>query len=269
MSSKYPLLNDPKWLYGRYITEGLSTIQICRLAGAKTPNSVRQALLKHSIPVRTIGEGLKSNKESDGLIVKAEDIEGCLLGDGYLRKWRKDSSNACPYFAKRNKFYDHVKFVAQILFGHKWEERVRESEETILGKKAVIFSLRSLSNEHLKPFYERWYPAWNDYRKVIPSDLRLTPRMVLHWFLDDGNSYQRRKDSKKKQVVITLCSESFSMDDQQMIVDKMRDDFGIKGGLKKVPFGTGYRIQFSQSQAPLFYDIVGPCPVPSMGYKWK
>lgn len=269
MSNKYPLLNNKEWLYNKYIIEGLGTKQICQIVGAKTPNSVRQALIKHSIPVRTIGDGLRSNKEGDGLVISTEDIEGCLLGDGYLRKWSKDSPNGYPYFAKRNKFYDHIKYVAQILFGDKWEKRTKESKETILGKRTTIFSLRSLSNKQLNPFYERWYPVWDNYRKVIPSDIHPTPRMMLHWFLDDGSSYQRRRESKTKQVVITLCSESFSEDNQQMMINKMKDEFGLKGVLKKVPFGTGYRITFSQSQTPLFYDIIGACPVPSMEYKWK
>ena len=34
--------------------------------------------------------------------------------------------------------------------------------------------------------------------------------------------------------------------------------------------GSGYEMCLSetQQQVKLFYDIIGPCPVPSMEYKW-
>jgi len=163
--SKYPLLNDKEWLFKKYIEENLSTEKICSLVGAKAPNSVRQHLIKHSIPVRSIGDGLRANRETDGLIIDEEVINGCLLGDGFLCKWNKKSNNSYPYFAKRNKYYDHVKYVSRILFGEKWEKRVKENDEKSLGKRHIIFTLRSLSNEKLQCYYEKWYPGWNNYKK--------------------------------------------------------------------------------------------------------
>jgi len=267
--SKYSLLDNKKWLYEKYVQENLGTIDICKLAGAKSPNSVRQSLIKYSIPLRSIGDGLRSNRQDDGFIINKEVIEGCLLGDGFLYKWNKKSDTSTPYFAKRNKYYDHVKYVSEILFGDKWEDRIKENNEKSLDKRHVVFTLRSLSNKRLQSYYKRWYPEWNDYKKVIPEDIEITPNLLLHWFLDDGNSYQRRKDSTVKQVIITLCSECFSEDNQQMIVDKVKDKFELKCKLKKVNYGTGYQIVINQSQVPLFYDIIGLCPVPSMQYKWK
>ena len=204
--SKYPLLNDKKWLYEKYIREGFGTIKICKLSGAKTPNSVRQALIKYNIPVRTIGDGLRINRKDDGLIINKEVIDGCLLGDGFLCKWNKNSDVSFPYFAKRNKYYDHIKYVSNLL---------------------------------------------------------------LHWFLDDGNSYQARKNSRTKQIIITLCSECFSKNNQEMIMDKVNNKFNLSMRLNKANSGVGYRIVVPQSKASLFYDIIGPCPVPSMEYKWK
>ncbi len=267
-SYKYPLLNDKEWLYEKYVKEELSTARIYKLAGAKTANSVRQALIRHSIPVRSVGDGLRCNN-SDGIIINKEVIDGCLLGDGFLIKWNKESNKSYPYFAKRNKYYDHIKYVSQILFKERWKERVKESDEKSLGKRLTVFILRSLSNKKLLSFYMRWYPEWNDYKKVIPKDVDISPASLLNWFLDDGNSYQRRKDSSTKQVVITMCSECFSKEDQQMIVDKIYEEHRL--GFKVVAYshGTGWRIRLPQAQTSLFYDVIGPCPVASMEYKWK
>ena len=265
--SKYCLLNDKNWLYQKYIKEKKSTVKICKLVGAKTANSVRQYLLKYNIPVRTIGDGLR--KKNDNLTINQSVIEGCLLGDGYLKKWNKDNVQSYPYFAKRNKYYDHIKFVAQMLFKEKWSERVKECNETSLGKKQTVFALRSLSNKILQPYYEKWYPKWNNYKKVIPEDIEITSELLLHWFLDDGNSYQRRKDSKTKQIMITLCTECFTKNNQEMIQIKIEDRLKLSFKFKKVNYGTGWRLYLPQSQAQLFYNVIGACPVSSMEYKWK
>ena len=267
-SFKYPKLNDDKWLYQKYIVEQCSTVDIAKLAGAKTANSARQALIRCNISIRSIGDGLRCNRE-DYFVVNREVIEGCLLGDGYLVKWNKNSEKSYPYFAKRNKYYDHIRYDAQMLFTKSWEQRVKENNEISLGKKQVVFSLRSLSNNMLAPFYKRWYPKWNDYKKVIPEDVEVTPTLLLHWFLDDGSSYQRRKKSKIRQVLITFCTECFSKDNQMMIIEKIKKRYSLNFALKKVNYGTRYQMVLPQSQASLFYDTIGNCPVPSMEYKWK
>lgn len=266
-SYKYPLLNDEQWLFKKYIEEELSTVEMSKLAGAKTANSVRQALIRHSIPVRTIGDGLRTNRKDDNFVANKEVIDGCLLGDGFLCKWNKKSDKSLPYFAKRNKYYDHIKYVAEILFKDKWKERVKENNESFLGKKYVVFSLRSLSNKSLKTFYERWYPEWNNYKKIIPQDIEITSNLLLHWFLDDGSSYLRKR--KTRQVIITFCSECFSKDDQEMIMDKINSKFDLSMRLNKTNSGIGYRIIVPQLKADNFYNIIGDCPVPSMEYKWK
>src|SRR4051812_15045126 len=51
-SFKYDLLNDKDWLYQKYVIEKISTEEIARLAGAKTANSARQALIRFGIELR-------------------------------------------------------------------------------------------------------------------------------------------------------------------------------------------------------------------------
>lgn len=267
--AKYVLLEDEKWLYEKYVIQKKGTNEICKMVGAKSPNSIRQALVKFNIPLRTIGDGLRLLSKTDGLILNQSIIDGCLLGDASLRKWNKSSSQSYPFFQKRNKYYDHISFVAKSLFGEKWKERVQENNEKYDGKKYIVFSLRSLSNKDLQPYYERWYPEQNGFKKVIPNDIKITSELLLHWFLDDGNSYQRRRNSNTKQIIITFCSECFSKEDQKKIIDKIKDTFNLNCFLRKVEYGTGYQIYVSQLQSSLFYDIVGPCPIPSMDYKWK
>ena len=107
-SHRYKLLNDVQWLHDRYVVEGLSTKKIAKLVGAKTPNSVRQALQRASIEIRSVSDGLTINREDDGFVLRKDVIEGGLLGDAGLRIWNKHSDASYPSYTRKNKYKDHA-----------------------------------------------------------------------------------------------------------------------------------------------------------------
>lgn len=267
LSRKYPQLNDEKWLRQKYEVECLGTRAIGVLAGVKTPNSVRQALIRFGIPVRTISDGITC-KQNDGFIPSWNVLHGCLLGDGCLQAWNKRSDYSYPSFHKKNKYYDHISYVAQILFGNKWKDAISEGGNACNGKWCTYFCLRSLAHKELMPLYRKWYSPENDYKKVVPVDLELNKEMVLHWFLDDGSTSYRRKESKTKQVRGVFCSESFSKNDQETLCEKM-NGLGIRCSIRPYGEGTGWRIHIKQKCVADFLDFIGPSPVSSLAYKWK
>ncbi len=280
ISFKYNLLNDKDWLYSKYITEKSSTKKITKLAGAKTPNSARQALIRNNIDVRNISQGLTCNREEDGFILNISVIEGSLLGDAYLRVYNKESDISNPFFCKKNIGKDHIQYVYDQIFNKdivkiKKETYCKPNDKRFKKDVYTSFSIRSLSHKELKPLHRKWYPEWNNYKKVIPEDVDISPVSLLNWFMDDGTSYQRRKNSKTKQIAITLCTDCFTKNNQQMIVDKINKEYGkickvfLCNHKYKGEYCQCYRIRIYQSKTSLFYDIIGPCPVPSMEYKWK
>jgi len=268
--SQYSELNDKKWLIQKYITKGLGIRKIAKLVGAKTSNSVRQALIKFNIPVRNISDGLTHNREEDGFVLDLPTVEGGLLGDASLGIYNKRSDISNAYFHKTNKFYDHVEYVAKILFPKKWKDRIRENKAKYTYKGITTiktyYNVRSLSYHILTPLRQKWYPASNNFIKLIPRDLELTPEHLLHWFMDDGCSYIRTR-RKNKPIIIQFCTDCFTKDDQEFLQGQLLEKFGIKSWLHKNK--KRYRIELLQSQADKFYDIIGPCPVPSFEYKWK
>ena len=264
-SYKYPLLNDKDWLHNQYVVQGKSTNEIARLAGAKSANSARQALMRNGIRVLSISEGVRKFG-SDHFVFDLQVIEGSLLGDACLQKWNKESRGSIPSFRKKNKYYDHLKYVAEKLLPESWEDHINETSDRCRNKKFSYFLFRTGVRDQLSPVYERWYPSWNNRVKVVPKDLVLTPEHLLHWFMDDGCSQRRKRPSR--QIVITMCCESFTKDDQQFLVDQL-DSLSISSCVTTCNSGTGYRIKIRQSSADAFYNIIGPCPVPSMEYKWK
>lgn len=197
-SFKYDILNDKEWLYQKYIVEQLSTESITELIGAKTCNTVRQALLRYDIPVRTVSDGLTIGREDDGFHLDEytqQLIEGGLLGDAYMGSYNPSSDYSYPSFKRKNKFYDHVLYVISEL--GMASDRIRKEEQTLNNKKYQAFSSRTLTHKSLLPVFREWYPAWNNYKKVVPKDLVLTPLIVLHWFLDDGTSSWRNRKYPK------------------------------------------------------------------------
>lgn len=261
MITKYEKLNNFKWLKDLYVNQGLSTRAIADIIGAKTENSVRQALIRFNIKVRDRSEAQTIGREDDYLIINKSIIEGSLLGDASLKCFSKDSEISKPTFCKRNIHYDHIFFVASQLFKKYPEKRIFTEENSFL--------IKSLTNNKLVPFYKAWYPKENDYKKVIPESIEINNELLLHWFLDDGSSYHRRKHSKIKQIKIILSSECFSRDNQEMLCEKINKKFGLKMNTNVCNSGVGWRIVVPQSKSNLFYEIIGSPPIESLVYKWK
>jgi len=266
--SKYPLLNDKSWLQEQYVNNGLSTISIAKLAGSFCCNSVRRSLIRHNIPVRNSREGQIYNRKRD-FILNESVVIGCLLGDGYMKKHRKESKICAPYFAKTNKHLDHVQYVAGFLFNNP-EKFVTSTTNLYKGRIFPRHILRSYTDECLIPIYEKWYPESNNYQKIVPLDIELNETILLHWFMDDGSSYCRSgRERRSKQIIISLASESFTKEEQEFLSQQMFEKWGLLVNIGKCKSGTGWRMYFRQSQAELFFSIIGLPPVPSLAYKWK
>ena len=85
---------------------------------------------------------------------------------------------------------------------------------------------QTYSHTDLKFYDEIFYPIheYKGYRrkKRVPKDIHkiLTPRALAYWFMDDG-SYRTRK-AKRYYV---LNTQSFIFEDQQTLVQSLKDNF--------------------------------------------
>ena len=265
-SYKYPLLNDKQWLYEQYVVQQLSTEQLVSKVGCKTCNSIRQALLRFDIPVRSVSEGLTINRVADGLNFNKEVIDGCLLGDACLTKWNKVSDNSNPCFRKRNKHKDHIEYVATIL--NLSNKCIQTKSEKFKDNIYDVTTLQSQSHIELMDFYKRWYPENNSFKKIVPDDIVITSTVLLHWFMDDGCTWYRN-DRIGMPVVGSFSSESFTKEENMMLIEKIKVSTGLILTLQKCNTGTSYRISIPTSVIPQFFEVIGSCPVKSFKYKWK
>lgn len=268
MGSKlYPLLNDKEWLLKKYVEEKLSLQEVGILVGAKNHNSVRQGLQRFGIPIRNISDGL-TRFRTDDFAIDHDVVEGSLLGDGFLSKYNLHSDTSYPSFDKKNKYADHVALVASTMISMS-DDFICEDINNCNGKRLVYYKFSSLTRKELLPYFKRWYPELSGYVKVVPDDIELNPAVILHWFMDDGSSSFRPERTTSKQIRLCFCSESFVEKDQQRLCDQFKTKFDIDARLRPCPWGTGWRIHILQSHVQKFFDLIGPCPVPSLAYKWK
>lgn len=279
----YKELNDKEWLYKKYFVDKLSTLQIAELVGAKEPNSVGQALKRFGWSLRNHRDGIIRNTE-DFVIINKDFIDGSLLGDCSLGISNKNSDLTRPYLHKKNKYKDHLMWFAEQICPSS-HITIKEVTHSIKYKDVIkhhkLFTFRTQSSNKLLEFYKRWYPSNNNYKKIVPTDLILTPTMILNWFLDDGSSTWRDRDGeicksrnnasypqKTKQVIVSFCSESFTKEENEFLCNQIKN-FGINASVIKTSGGTGWRISIGQSSTNDFFNLIGECPVPSLAYKWK
>lgn len=278
--SIYNQLNDRDWIYQKYVVENLSALNISKLIGCKTSNSVRQALSKFGIPIRSYREAQVVGRD-DNVIIDGEVLAGTLLGDGSLQKSSKISQVAAPYYTKKCKWEDYSLHIGK-MFSKSGEVNLT-FETSILKRKrwdvnCEYYIYRTLSSQLFSQWYSQWYPSG---QKIVPKDLRLTPRMILYWFLDDGFSTWRNREGeishnrnneiylqKTRQVILGFCSESFSKEDNEFLCNGLKK-LGLESSVRKCNSGTGWRIFISQISVNTFFDLIGECPIESLKYKWK
>lgn len=269
--SEYPLLNDYDWLYQQYIVLGQSTRDITNLSGAKTPNSARQALIRHNIPVRDTGTGLRVKHGNDGFVMNLSVFTGCLLGDASMTAYNRKSDASMPEFRKKNKHLDHVQYVAKILFPETWADHIKYTANKSQDKTFDAYVLRSYSHPELMPLYRAWYPPENNYVKVVPQDISMDATVLLHWFMDDGWSQMRNRGYH--EVIIGLETQSFTLSNIERLCEMLKDKFDL--GFKPTPYLsriTGimqWRMRLPQKQSEHFFEVIGEPPVQSLAYKWK
>lgn len=262
--TKYNLVNNKDWLYEQYITLKKSAKQIAKEVGYKSSNSIRQSLIRNNIPIRSYSSAQRIN-HIDNIKIDIEVLDGTLLGDGYLSGRKKSNSDICPSFNKKNKFLDHVEYIRDILLPNvEIKTGYRFLKKT--GKEYVSHMVYSNRTEKLIPFYDRWYPEWNNFKKVVPEDITITPTVLLHWFLDDGSTTYC---GNKKNPMIIFCSESFTEEENQLLCDKINQSFDLGAKLAPCNSGTKWRVRIPQNRCNDFFNIIGKCPVPSLKYKWK
>ena len=144
------------------------------------------------------------------------------------------------------------------------QKRITESnEKNFNGQYRLVYRLRSLVHREFANMYHLWYPPEKGYVKVIPKSIEISPLTLLHWYMDDGSLNILRKGSITPQYNVIFCTECFSKEDQQFLIDRFWDVYDIKARLVKRKWEwngvkkESFRIKICQKSSRSFFDIIG------------
>ena len=129
--------------------------------------------------------------------------------------------------------------------------------------QAVNQSLRFRTVTHplLSKLREEFY---SQSTKVVPKNIDeyiQEPLILAVWFMDDGNLIRRYGTIRG----LNINSHSFSKDENELLVDKLKYFFGLSAAVEKN--NGGYRIRINQSSHGFFRTIISSHTIASMQYK--
>ena len=171
-------------------------------------------------------------------------IEGCLLGDGYMRC----KTNAHLQITHSINQKDYVDWKYKNL-----SEFVLTPPKSYKGNGMRIgyrFFTRSL------PIFTNYYLRFYKKQKIVPRDLNLTALALAIWYMDDGSKSGRS---------CYLNTQKFTSKDQEFLISILRRRFGLQAHRDKDK--KYYRLRFPLEDSRKFSKIVGPFILPSMQYK--
>jgi len=236
---------------------GLSIRQIAESVGF-SPSKIYNMLHSANTQMRSSREGLRLTKQNNSPLSSTiiHKIEGELLGDGCLQKRTWQSSFS---FTNHNK--DYTYWLANLFI----ENEICLSGKGIYketyyhknwGKWYTRYSFCTLCSIQFEELESQWYIA---RKKIVPKCLKISPDLVLHWFLGDGSL-------PKKEYAI-FCTDSFSHEEVCFLSDSLNKTIGIKSS--PTSYKNCYRLFVPKTSVPALLEYIGPTPFESLKHKWN
>jgi len=198
---------------------------------------------KYGIPTRSPKQiRLLKAKKCNLSSKQIESLDGMLIADGHLE--RSTISSRIAYCCKfRETLTDIQSEFNQLHFC-----------EPSFCQKGPHWNFKSSYYKDLLYHWKRWYN--NNKIKIIPSDLKLTPKFMYWWFIGDGYIH-------KKCVI--LCTDNFNNDDLEKLI-KLFYDNGMNASVIK----SCKRIKLSRKSTALFINKIINSPLKIADqYKYK
>lgn len=195
-----------------------------------------------------------------------EVIDGLLLGDGGLRVHKNGRNAVLGVTSVTSSFLKNVS--DSLPFTFRTENRPATTRD-IKGTNCETqqaWRIETLTDLSLTPIYERWYPGGG--KKIVPTDIVLTPTVVKYWFYGDGStSYIAYGDTPDAYVKMMLYTNGFTFDDCRMLASQLAA-LGLPLSVcsnRSNPILTTTKV----STIHAFFDYIGECDVDGFAYKWK
>lgn len=200
----------------------------------------------------------KSNKPIVLSHQEKQFIDGCLLGDGHITPPR---GRSCQ-FTYITSIKGHAEYVYQNLkrlaVGECKNGPVRvESYDKRTRKTYISYRFRTTNNLTFYNLRQRWYPQGV---KVIPPDVKLTPTVLLMWYVGDGSVVEA-----SRSYYIKLSTHAFDKGQVESILFPQ-----IQPLEPSFQYDTDkVWVYIPRRHMDAFFDTIGKCPIPEYHYKWE
>lgn len=196
-------------------------------------------------------------------------IEGSLLGDGSIRITSSNcyfSKNQCPRYesyidwhVEKLSPFAKPKLACYSKFKARFCPVGRKVVHDVVPRYLQNYMVKTCCHPEFNEFRRLWYDGRH---KQIPSQLQLTPLSLAIWYFDDGSNdglIRRRA---------TLCTNSFSFNEVDMLRDKLYEQFQIISSVRKGNNENERMITVTKSSFDTLIDIVSPyCQFDCFQYK--
>jgi len=140
------------------------------------------------------------------------------------------------------------------------------TEDSRSNNFSLNFYINNCPYKELTRLRDKWYKQTrNKTVKIVPKDLELTSNVLLHWYLGDG-CLVRRKNDKNRVPYIVLATNTFSKNDINFLIQKLR---ALSLSFYPVRYKSGFTGKkcgyclYSKTQdgTPYrFFKLIGDCP---------
>lgn len=195
-------------------------------------------------------------------------IIGSLLGDGHITPngyfSEKHSEKQVGYLEWKADFLKPILNSKSFYFGKYIDKRY--------GSTNYSFCLRTTTHSFLHEMRKKFYKNVNgNITKTLPKDIGelMNERVLAIWFMDDGSTdwHTRKEDNSQRQC--KFSSESFSMEENQLLLDVLVKKWGIISNIRfrmpNIEFHPYIRVETESSEKLL--NVVRPFVVPELAYK--
>lgn len=187
-----------------------------------------------------------------------ECIDGFLLGDGYVGQ-----DNLLKMNVKYKEFAEYC-----MSFFKCYRSKVIQYASQVGGfcdkKPYAMWTGLTARHPDLASQRLRWYTKNNievyrhKYRKIIPNDVRITPKSLMLWYLGDGSVHWDRN-----KLSIQLSTDGFIRNDVAQLCEKLYN-IGIK-----CTHAKNNRILLGVDATINFFNIIGwKSPIRCYEYKF-
>lgn len=219
---------------------------------------IRKIAKMYGCDMGTIRYWLQKNKvrsierweRTDGSITQRqrEIIIGGILGDSHMPKLRPNQKNHRVTFAQSEKQIEYLKWKKQEM-GNFSKKIIRKNSGGY-----IQYSFDTVSHPYFNEIYDLFY---KDGVKVFP-DIEITPLILSVWIMDDGCCYKNK---------VRLATNSFTLEENKIISQKIKDTFNIKTTLSLHKKSGTYCLLFSMRDNFILKPIIEPHIIESMKYK--